>query len=116
MSGVGPARFRKRPVVVEAMRMGDTTAAAAELTAWINSRGYPWLIGDALDPSSLRAPDSDEVPTAGIWIDPADGLLMIRTLEGDMRVAIGAWVLLGVAGEMYPCDAAIFDATYDPAD
>jgi hypothetical protein len=37
------------------------------------------------------------------------------TLEGDMRVSVGDWVIRGVQGEFYPCKPDIFEATYEPA-
>ena len=39
----------------------------------------------------------------------------IRTLEGEMIVSKGDWIIRGVKGEYYPCKPDIFDATYDPA-
>lgn len=44
-----------------------------------------------------------------------DGKWVIRTLEGDMEVAPGDWVITGVKGEHYPCKPDIFAATYEPA-
>jgi hypothetical protein len=38
---------------------------------------------------------------------------MIRTLEGDMRVSDGDYVIRGVQGEFYPCKSDIFEATYE---
>jgi len=38
----------------------------------------------------------------------------IETLEGVMVGEPGAWLITGVAGEKYPCDDAIFKATYSP--
>lgn len=40
----------------------------------------------------------------------------IETLEGEMRVIPGDWVITGVAGEVYPCKDEIFRATYEPAE
>lgn len=37
----------------------------------------------------------------------------VETLEGTMRGKAGDWLMVGVNGEMYPCDQAIFDKTYD---
>ena len=37
----------------------------------------------------------------------------IETLEGTMRGDMGSWLIRGVAGEVYACDARIFKATYD---
>jgi hypothetical protein len=42
--------------------------------------------------------------------------LSIATLEGDMWVAVGDWIIKGVKGEFYPCKPDIFDATYEPAE
>ena len=38
---------------------------------------------------------------------------IIRTLEGDMEVSEGDWVITGVANEKYPCKHEIFKATYE---
>jgi len=37
----------------------------------------------------------------------------IPTLEGEMSVSVGDWIIRGIAGEIYPCKPAIFEATYD---
>ena len=37
----------------------------------------------------------------------------IDTLEGGHIVCPGDWIITGVKGEMYPCKADIFEATYD---
>jgi hypothetical protein len=39
--------------------------------------------------------------------------VVIGTLEGDMTVSPGDWVIRGVKGEFYPCKPDIFAATYD---
>ncbi len=40
--------------------------------------------------------------------------LVIQTLEGDMTVSLGDWVIRGVNGEFYPCKPDIFEKTYEP--
>lgn len=37
----------------------------------------------------------------------------IKTLEGNMHVMAGDWIIKGVAGEFYPCKPDIFEATYE---
>jgi hypothetical protein len=37
----------------------------------------------------------------------------VQTLEGTMEGKGGDWLMIGAAGEMYPCDAEIFAATYE---
>lgn len=43
-------------------------------------------------------------------------VIRIETLEGDMIVRPGDWVIKGVKGEFYPCKPDIFDATYEAVD
>lgn len=106
-------RYRKKPVVIEAIQVTDSDSfmAAGE---WLNSNDYPWLLGNATEPASLYVKDHEGEPVStGVWIDPADGALMIRTLEGDMRVSPGDYVIRGVQGEFYPCKPNIFAQTYE---
>ncbi|WP_411894337.1 hypothetical protein [Winogradskyella sp. A2] len=37
----------------------------------------------------------------------------VETLEGKMRGKKGDWLMIGVNGEMYPCDNSIFKKSYD---
>lgn len=39
--------------------------------------------------------------------------LFIMTLEGEMKVSTGDYIIKGVQGEFYPCKPDIFKATYD---
>lgn len=39
----------------------------------------------------------------------------IKTLEGELTVSDGDWIIKGVQGEFYPCKPDIFEATYEPA-
>lgn len=36
----------------------------------------------------------------------------VQTLEGVMKGKKGDWLMVGILGEMYLCDSAIFDKTY----
>jgi hypothetical protein len=83
-------KFRKKPIVIEA-------------TQW-------WTDGDhpAVLPVYTYGPNdehwSPSVPTEQGWI---------RTLEGEMRVNPGDWIITGVKGEHYACKPDIFEATYE---
>lgn len=110
------ASYRKKPVVIEAIhwREGLTPPEAHALTNIIEREwGYPWLVGNALTPHTLHQTGAHGAATKGIWIDPADGALMVRTLEGDMKVSLGDYIIRGVQGEVYPCKPDIFTATYE---
>jgi len=37
----------------------------------------------------------------------------VETMEGLMQGKAGDWLITGIDGEVYPCDAGIFERTYD---
>jgi hypothetical protein len=80
------AKFRKKPIVIEAERFTNET----------KDRVFNWV-------SCNRYAD---------FID-GDPVLIIQTLEGDMTVRPGDWVIRGVQGEFYPCKSDIFEQTYE---
>jgi hypothetical protein len=86
------AKFRKKPVVIEAMQFDGTHATASPI--------YRWSGGN----HTLEDP---------ICYDNAKGLLLIKTLEGVMTAQPGDWIIRGVKGEFYPCKPDIFSATYE---
>ena len=93
----GPARWRKRPVVVEAIQW--TGANEAEVREFTGS-GY-----FAAVPPIDRAEDPDM--TAEVY----------DKLHGTwVHVYDSQWIIRGVKGEFYPCAADVFAATYEPAD
>jgi hypothetical protein len=82
------AKFRKKPVVIEAMQYrGDN---AAEVLAWANAECVAY--------------------------QPTSSTLTVKTLEGEMTVYPLSWLIRGVQGELYPCKPDIFAATYEPAE
>jgi hypothetical protein len=53
-------------------------------------------------------------PSVKRRLDSASDLWgFIDTLEGEMRVIPGDWIITGVAGEVYPCKPDIFEASYE---
>jgi hypothetical protein len=41
---------------------------------------------------------------------------LIETLEGDMTISDGDWIIKGVNNEFYPCKPDIFEKTYEPVE
>jgi hypothetical protein len=78
-------KFRKKPVVIEAVQW--TGENAAELNAFMGG-------ALALHPIHTCSP-------------------VIHTLEGDHLATRGDWIIKGVKGEFYPCKPDIFAATYE---
>lgn len=84
------AKFRKKPVVIEAVRFTLETWRQCE--AFCDGRAV----------------------AIGNWKHADDVVcLQIETLEGDMTAMPGDWIIKGVRGEFYPCKPDIFEATYD---
>ena len=81
------AKFRKKPVVIEANQ---------------------WTGDNMTEMSRFIGKDITRRPG-----DP-DTSLVIETLEGAMKAMPGDWVIKGVKGEFYPCKPDIFEATYEP--
>lgn len=39
--------------------------------------------------------------------------IQTHTLEGDIRLKIGDYIIRGTEGELYPCKASIFETCYE---
>lgn len=88
-------KYRKKPVVIEAVQATGTPESNREIVDW--TRG-------------------SETP-ASMDLHPERGrCLSIATLEGAHWVAPGDWIIRGVKGEFYPCKPDIFAATYEAAE
>jgi hypothetical protein len=92
------ARYRKKPVVIEAFRLGEDVCEQ-------------WFRDEAkLGRVKLYAKDG--WPYAGgnefsIWA------ASIETLEGTMTAIAGDWIIRGTKGELYPCEHEIFRQCYE---
>lgn len=80
------AKYRKKPVVVEAKQF------------WPNKK--PWPEGVVREPT----------------LGTAASHYRVHTLEGQFAVSPGDWIITGVKGEKYPCKPDIFDMIYEPAE
>ena len=84
------AKYRKKPVVIEAIQLTNETII--EIIKW------------ATDYISIKI-DTDEN-------DNIIGMI-IPTLEGDMKAVAGDWIIKGVNNEFYPIKSEIFFKTYE---
>ena len=85
-------KFRKKPIEIEAIQFDGSNFD--EILAFGNKEGEKRNI--------LKNSFTGE-----------QEYLHIRTLEGNMHVSEGDYVIKGVQGEFYPCKPDIFHATYD---
>lgn len=78
------AKYRKKPVVIEAIQW---TGKKSWCDAW------------------------NFIPYKKYEIEGE--CLLIKTLEGTMRASPGDYIICGVNGEYYPCKPYIFEKTYE---
>lgn len=79
-------RYRKKPVVIEAMKYEVTNIQ--EIWDWAGAE-------------KVYGPTEE------------DRSAYIDTLEGRHECRPGDWLIRGVQGELYPCKPDIFEATYE---
>lgn len=96
-------KFRKKPVVVEAVRFEYSSKGIEELQAFCGDQ----LIKYGKD-RSLLAVGWAHIGTLEDGDDSSGRVKHIAT-EGD-------WIIRGVQGEFYPCKPDIFEQTYERVD
>jgi hypothetical protein len=89
-------KFRKKPVVIEAWQFKGGALSAREILTQLG----PKCGVEHRHTSNAYHPH----------------ILVIQTLEGEMRATEGDWIIRGVKGEYYPCKPDIFEATYEKVD
>lgn len=98
-------KYRKKPVVIEAMEFVGGLNSAAPILNWALDGGCKITYRPTVTEQRVRG---------GELARSADAEhLRIRTLEGTMRADIGDFIIMGVEGEFYPCKPKIFAETYD---
>ena len=86
------AKYRKKPIVIEAVKyLGGGNVENSDVPDWMRK---------AFEDGALVAADGG---------DP----LRITTLEGELTVFPGNYIIQGVQGELYPCKSDIFEETYE---
>ena len=83
-------KYRKKPVVIEAIQFFDDAESISLLSSFITGQNV------VVDYKDIKNP-----------------VLKIETLEGTMFANIGDYIIKGVDGEFYPCKPNIFEETYE---
>ena len=82
-------KYRKKPVVIEAFKYSANTDETVVIPVW--------FIHACRDGVVFAKGKKD----------------CIKTLEGDMEINDGDYVIKGIKGELYPCKPDIFEASYE---
>ena len=83
-------KYKKKPVVIEALQFTDDVERLEELAHFIDNQ-------------NLRVS----------YKDPDNPKLILDTLEGIMEASVNDYIIKGIQGEFYPCKPEIFKDTYD---
>lgn len=86
-------KFRKKPIIVEAFIW----------TGGPDQKEDPVWMCDA-----IKHNEAYFIKAGTPYVE-----FYIKTLEGDMRVNEGDWIIKGIQGEIYPCKPDIFKLTYE---
>lgn len=108
-------KFRKKPVVIEALQWGGSAEEARRIVNWVRNGdpNHPENNSDDLTMRSQHDEDRQQLAgfdSTGLWL---------KTLEsggGRNYVDPKDWVIRGIKGEFYACKPDIFAATYEPAE
>lgn len=82
-------KYRKKPIEIEAF----------QYNGWLHCHNMPGWAVDAVQKKTLYF--------------CRGGDLHIKTLEGELTVSEGDYIIRGVNGELYPCKPDIFSKTYE---
>lgn len=83
-------KYRKKPIVIEAVQFTGTINNLEELSNFI---------------------DNQELVIS--YKNPKCAIIKLQTLEGQMTVSLGDYIIKGIQGEFYPCKPDIFVQTYE---
>lgn len=90
-----PQRYRKRPVVIEAMQWtGNNLPAISK-----------WVGADSARLDTVLSFDRPPVETLELWVAANKSWLPLQT---------GEWIIRDELG-FYPCNPAVFEKTYEAA-
>ena len=84
-------KYRKKPVVIEAMEL---------------KRGYAEMVVFFIGEENIGEFNLGEFAEDSCYLE-------IKTLEGTMEATEGDFIIKGVQGEFYPCKPDIFEQTYE---
>lgn len=89
------ARYRKKPVVIDAFRWtgGPDQTEDPEWIVEAIREGIVWF-----------------------YTEERGTFMQIKTLEGVMQANPGDYIIRGIKNELYPCKPDIFEHTYEKVD
>ena len=98
-------KFRKKPVVIEAVQLTWENWDAMCVFAGVGKLSDGKPEGCYIGPNGQALQDGHTSEEMGLQIPTLEGLHLGR--QND-------WIIKSIKGELYPCKPDIFEATYEP--
>ncbi|KEI12784.1 hypothetical protein [Clostridium novyi] len=83
-------KYRRKPVEIEAVQ----------------------FVGDFTSYNKIKEFAKENIEIKGMGTT-GPIMLIVKTLEGNMIVSVGDYIIKGVKGEFYPCKPDVFKKTYE---
>lgn len=90
------AKYRKKPVVVDAIKFDKESRVSGLADEFVSDINEDCEILYRFDKNDIHTP-----------------IYFVRTLEGDMDITEGDYLIKGIKKEIYPCKPDIFEQTYE---
>lgn len=91
-------KYTKRPVTIEAIQLLNNDESIVECIEFVFNIGMETSVfGQMATIDDVKAKGGFEIPT----------------LEGNMKVSFGDYIIKGVEGEFYPCHSFKFEELYE---
>lgn len=99
------SKYIKKPVIIEAVQyIRGQEVPAVEFLGGYDREKHEVRIGEYETDVAIFTLD---------WYDQGCSII-IKTLEGELKVSDGDYIIKGIKGEFYPCKPDIFEETYEP--
>jgi hypothetical protein len=98
-------KYIKKPIIISAVKIEKEM----EVPGWFHEEIMKGNIKEMKFPGWFR----EEIKKGNIRELPCTLEFSIKTLEGTMLAKEGDYVIKGIKGEVYPCKADIFEASYE---
>lgn len=97
-------RYRKKDLIVEAVRLNDEKRVIIELVDGNLFDKFPSWLSEAFKTGNVyyRYPEESDY----VYV-------FIKTARGTMMASPGDYIIKGIDGELYPCKADVFEQIYE---
>ena len=105
-------KYRKKPVIVEAIQFMDTPEGLRELVKFLGANVS--ILEYTLSPGLVQFVAKIGGNIIINYENPFNPFVSIKTPKGTLEAKLGDYIVKGVKGEFYPVEPDIFETIYEP--